>query len=111
MCRKCFYGERCLSYSEGLVCGEAQHVWDKPILVIPGNELRMKVKVGDHVIAGNESLKVQVGDPVISGNERLKVQVGDPVISGNERLKVQMGDPVISGNERLKVKVGVIAGN
>ena len=39
VCRKCFYGERSLSYSEGLVCGEAQHVWDKPILVIPGNGL------------------------------------------------------------------------
>ena len=36
VCRQCFYGERSLSYNEGGVCCEAQHVWDNPITVIPG---------------------------------------------------------------------------
>lgn len=36
VCRKCFYGERSLSYNEGVVCGEGQHQWDNPIIVIPG---------------------------------------------------------------------------
>ena len=37
VCRKCFFGERSLSYEEvGGVCGEGEHAWDNPVIVIPG---------------------------------------------------------------------------
>lgn len=46
VCRKCFYGDRNLSSNEGDMCGEGQHQWDNPIVVIPGElatKLMMKI--------------------------------------------------------------------
>ena len=50
VCRQCFYGERSLSYNEGAVCGEAQHVWDNPIIVIPG-EFRVDIWLHVHAFS------------------------------------------------------------
>ena len=43
VCRKCFYGDRSLSswLQEENVCSLSQHKWMNPILVIPGEGVRM----------------------------------------------------------------------
>ena len=54
VCRKCFYGDRSLSswLQNENVCSLSQHKWMNPILVIPGEDVRVGGVPGEDVRVG-----------------------------------------------------------